>query len=210
MINPPEVPASLLLSGVFDISMLNSLPGIIISAPKDGNELRDLLYTGIISNKAFSIRYPKENCNEYEPETLPKLIDIGKWEYLSKGGGIAIFAVGSMVKKCQNVLDNELLKDATLVNARFIKPMDLNILEEIRKNHKYVFTFEEGSEIGGFGSNILNYYSKNNSKLKVFTKGIEDHFVEHGTRDELLEITNLDEKGIVRFINNSISDNEDT
>tara|TARA_Y100000996_G_scaffold34309_1_gene24102 strand:- start:2605 stop:4440 length:1836 start_codon:yes stop_codon:yes gene_type:complete len=190
--------------GVFDISMLNSLPGIVITAPKDGNELRDLIYTGIDSLKPFSIRYPKESCDIYDPSQNLSLIEIGKWEYLKKGKDIAILAVGSMVKKCQNILDSKILKDATLINARFVKPLDTEMLKEIESNHKYVFTFEEGSEIGGFGSNILNYFSRNNSKLNIFIKGISDEFVEHGTRSELLEIAGLDENSILQFIEDNI------
>ncbi len=190
--------------GVFDISMLNSLPGIVITAPKDGNELRDLIYTGIDSLKPFSIRYPKESCDIYDPSQNLSLIEIGKWEYLKKGKDIAILAVGSMVKKCQNILDSKILKDATLINARFVKPLDTEMLKEIESNHKYVFTFEEGSEIGGFGSNILNYFSKNNSKLNIFIKGVSDKFVEHGTRSELLEIAGLDENSILQFIEDNI------
>ena len=190
--------------GVFDISILNSLPGIVITAPKDGNELRDLIYTGIDSLKPFSIRYPKESCDIYDPSQNLSLIEIGKWEYLKKGKDIAILAVGSMVKKCQNILDSKILKDATLINARFVKPLDTEMLKEIESNHKYVFTFEEGSEIGGFGSNILNYFSRNNSKLNIFIKGISDEFVEHGTRSELLEIAGLDENSILQFIEDNI------
>ena len=194
--------------GIFDISMLNSLPGIVITAPKDGNELRDLLYTGIISNKAFSIRYPKENCQSYDSSQELSQINIGEWEYLQKGSNIAILAVGSMVKKCQNILDEESMENITLINARFIKPVDKQMLDELQDNHKYVFTFEEGSEIGGFGSSVINYYSKKNSKLKVFIKGIDDNFIEHGTRSELLEITGLNEKGILSYINSSINNYE--
>ena len=111
-----------------------------------------------------------------------------------------------MVKKCQNILDSKILKDATLINARFVKPLDTEMLKEIESNHKYVFTFEEGSEIGGFGSNILNYFSRNNSKLNIFIKGISDKFVEHGTRSELLEIAGLDENSILQFIEDNIEE----
>ena len=136
------------------------------------------------------------------------MITIGEWEYITKGSGIAILAVGSMVKKCQNILNNNSMRNITLINARFIKPLDIKMLNALQKNHKYIFTFEEGSEIGGFGSNILSYYSKKNSKLKVFIKGIEDNFIEHGTRSELLEITGLDEKGILSYIENTINSYE--
>ena len=191
--------------GIFDISMLNSLPGIVITAPKDGNELRDLLYTGIGSGKPFAIRYPKESCNVYNDKENPSTINIGEWEYISEGSEVAILAVGSMVKKCENILKNDSAKNMTLINARFIKPVDENILNQLENKHKYIFTFEEGAEIGGFGSNILSYYSRKNSKLKIFIKGIEDNFIEHGTRAELLKIAGLDEDGILSYIENSIN-----
>jgi len=193
--------------GIFDISMLNSLPRIIITAPKDGNELFDLIYTGINSNKPFSIRYPKENCHRYNHNLEPLLIDIGKWEYLSKGKNIALLAVGSMVKTCMKIKDDIedfINEEITIINARFIKPIDENILNEISNNHKTIFTFEEGSEIGGFGSSILNYYSRKETTPQIYIKGIEDSFIQHGTREELLEITGLDRNSIFNFIINKI------
>jgi len=193
--------------GIFDISMLNSLPRIIMTAPKDGNELFDLIYTGINSNKPFSIRYPKGNCHRYNHNSEPLLIDIGKWEYLSKGENIALLAVGSMVKTCMDIKDDIedfINEEITIINARFIKPIDENILNEISNNHKTIFTFEEGSEIGGFGSSILNYYSRKETAPQIYIKGIEDSFIEHGTREELLEITGLDRNSIFNFIINKI------
>ena len=157
--------------GIFDIAMLNSLPNIIISAPKDGNELRNLLCTGIDSKKAMSIRYPKAICSVYDKNGSSEIIPIGKWEYLSKGSKIAVLAVGSMVATCMDmkeILEKHLDHDITIINARFIKPLDIEMLCDIASNHKYIFTFEEGCEIGGFGSNILNYFSKlNNSSYIV-------------------------------------------
>ena len=189
--------------GIFDISMLNSLPNIVISAPKDGNELFQLICTGINSNKAFSIRYPKENCLLYDIDSPVSFLDIGKWEYLSHGQNIALLAVGSMVKNCIAIKDKleELLNEKiTIINARFIKPLDQDLLDELSENHKIIFTFEEGSEIGGFGSSVLNYFSKRNNSLRLYIKGIDDSFVEHGSRKELLKITGLDKESILNFI----------
>jgi len=197
--------------GIFDISMLNSLPNIIISAPKDGNELFNLLYTGINSNKPFSIRYPKGNCDVYNHDSHPLLIDIGKWEYLSKGKNVALLAVGSMLKTCMDIkanIEDYLNEKITIINARFVKPMDKNMLNEISKNHKTIFTFEEGSEIGGFGSSVLNYFSNIKDPPKIYIKGIQDSFIEQGTREELLEITGLDKNSILNFIINKIKNNE--
>ncbi len=189
--------------GIFDISMLNSLPNIIISAPKDGNELFQLISTGIKSNKAFAIRYPKGNCLSYDANASISYLDIGKWEYLTHGENIALLAVGSMVETCMSIKDEieEILgKKITIINARFVKPLDTKLLDTLSKVHQMIFTFEEGAEIGGFGSAVLSYYSKKNSSPKVYIKGIDDSFVEHGSRKELLKITGLDRESILSFI----------
>ena len=189
--------------GIFDISMLNSLPNIIITAPKDGNELRNLLYTGIQSQKAFSIRYPKEVCQKYLEDGSLNLIPIGSWEYLAKGSKIAILAVGSMVSRVLNIknkLEDQLENQITIINARFIKPLDENILNDLSNDHQIIFTLEEGAEIGGFGSNVLNYYSKYKNSPRVVIKGVEDNFVTHASRNELLSELGLDEEGVLNHI----------
>ena len=193
--------------GIFDISMLNSLPNIIITAPKDGNELRNLLYTGIQSQKAFSIRYPKEVCQKYLEDGSLDLIPIGSWEYLAKGSKIAILAVGSMVSRVLNIknkLEDQLENQITIINARFIKPLDKNILNDLSNDHQIIFTLEEGAEIGGFGSNVLNYYSKYKNSPRVVIKGVEDNFVTHASRNELLGELGLDEEGVLNHILTSL------
>ena len=193
--------------GIFDISMLNSLPNIIITAPKDGNELRNLLYTGIQSQKAFSIRYPKEVCQKYLEDGSLNLIPIGSWEYLAKGSKIAILAVGSMVSSVLNIknkLEDQLENQITIINARFIKPLDKNILNDLSNDHQIIFTLEEGAEIGGFGSNVLNYYSKYKNSPRVVIKGVEDNFVTHASRNELLGELGLDEEGVLNHILTSL------
>ena len=193
--------------GIFDISMLNSLPNIIITAPKDGNELRNLLYTGIQSQKAFSIRYPKEVCQKYLEDGSLDLIPIGSWEYLAKGSKIAILAVGSMVSRVLNIknkLEDQLENQITIINARFIKPLDENILNDLSNDHQIIFTLEEGAEIGGFGSNVLNYYSKYKNSPRVVIKGVEDNFVTHASRNELLGELGLDEEGVLNHILTSL------
>ena len=193
--------------GVFDISMLNSLPNIIISAPKDGMELSNLIYTAIETKKAFAIRYPKGNCISYNPQDEQQLLEVGTWETLSYGENIALLAVGSMVSICMNikdVLEKKLKHKITVVNARYIKPLDLNILEDLPKCHKTIFTMEEGSLIGGFGSSVLQYFANKNIDIQVYNKGIEDNFIEHGTRDELMSIAGLDEESLINYIEGKI------
>ena len=193
--------------GVFDISMLNSLPNIVISAPKDGNELSDLIYTGILSGKAFAIRYPKGKCSSYNISASQNCIEIGKWEKLAKGTKVALLATGSMVNTCIRIKDKVsqyLGAEITVVNSRFIKPIDKKMIDNLIEDHEYFFTFEEGSLIGGFGSTVLQYISEKNKSVKIFNKGIEDNFIEHGTRSELLKIAELDDESLINYIKNNI------
>ena len=188
--------------GVFDISMLNILPNIIITAPKDGNELLDLLYTASKLKKPFAIRYPKTSSINYNEDKTPELVSLGSWEYIYRSdANIVILAVGSMVDLVES--SKEELEEITglkvdLVNCRFIKPLDMNILKDIPVNYKGVITIEEGSLIGGFGSIIQKHIG---SLVKVLSMGIPDNYVEHGTREELLDDVNLNIKGLVNSIN---------
>ena len=194
--------------GVFDISMLNSFPNIVISAPKDGQELSDLIYTGILSKKAFAIRYPKGKCSSYDINTAQNQIELGQWEILTKGSKVALLATGSMVQPCIDIKDeiSELVgTEISVINSRFIKPIDKKMIDKLIEDHEYFFTFEEGSLIGGFGSSVLQYISQKNKGVKVFNKGIEDNFIEHGTRTELLKIAKLDTESLINFIENNIS-----
>ena len=188
--------------GVYDIAFLRSLPNIIITAPKNGNELKSLLLTGIKSAKAFSIRYPKGNSIVYDPELKPEVLKIGSWELLSKGNDIAILAVGSMVDVAQNTL--KLLKNdninITLVNCRFIKPIDEKMLENIFKSHKTIITIEEGTVLGGFGSSILEYASLKNITANIKVLGIPDKFIQHGPRSELLDDIGLSKNKLYNTI----------
>ncbi|MBV67780.1 MAG: 1-deoxy-D-xylulose-5-phosphate synthase [Candidatus Marinimicrobia bacterium] len=193
--------------GVFDISMLNSLPNIVISAPKDGNELSNLIYTGILSGKAFAIRYPKGKCSFYNISNLQNCIEIGQWEKLEEGSKVALLATGSMVEPCIRIKDEvsqHIGTNVTVVNSRFIKPLDEKMIDSLIEDHEYIFTFEEGSIIGGFGSSVLQYISKKNKSVKVFNKGIKDTFIEHGTRTELLKIAELDDNSLINYIKNNI------
>ncbi len=173
--------------GVFDISFLRAVPNIIISAPKDWQELRDLLYTGIKSGKIFAIRYPRGSVYGEKGEGF-KEIPIGSWEVLEEGREIAILAVGKYVKKALETRD--ILRkygfNPTVVNARFIRPFDEDLLKKLLKSHKYIVTMEDGALNGGFGSGIGEYILDNGYINSLIRFGIPDRFIEHG-KIELLE-----------------------
>ncbi len=190
--------------GVFDIPMLRMLPDMVISAPKDGNELRDLLFTATQNNKSFSIRYPKGSSRKFDLNLNPNKLEIGTWEQLNQGENVAIIATGSMVGMTQDSIEeisNQIGFKPTLINARFIKPFDEKMLLEITKTHTHLITIEEGCLAGGFGAGILEYLNRNQVKTDINCMGIPDNYIEHGTRSELLDSLSLNAQGIVQLIN---------
>ena len=190
--------------GVLDIAYLRCIQNIIISAPKDGNELRDLLFTATLNTeKPFTIRYPKEESVNFE-QMSPKKIEVGSWEVLTKGSDVLILAVGSMVKKSIEVHSMLLAQNISseVVNCRFIKPMDKNYLNESFPNHKLVVTIEEGVTTGGFGEGIVNWSNENRISNSVMTIGVPNKFVDHGPRNILLEEIGLDSMTLFEKIYN--------
>ena len=148
--------------GVFDIPMLRMLPNIIVTAPKDGNELKNLLATATASRKSFSIRYPKSSSRNFDKSRTPELLKIGEWEKLNSGDKVAILATGSMVAIVEDNLDfisKEVGFAPTLINARFIKPLDTPMLSSLSKKYDAIITMEEGCLAGGFGSAVIEYFN---------------------------------------------------
>ena len=194
--------------GVFDIVFMRSIPNIIVTAPKDGNELFDLIFTAINCGKIFSIRYPKE-YTIFDSKHKPSLIEIGKWEILKNGNEICILTFGSMVDTCLEVstllLSNYGI-EISIVNCTFIKPLDTDLISKLIKKHKHFIVVEEGMISGGFGSSILEYFSSNSIKNNVKLIGIKDVFVEQGSRSELLEDIGLTTKNIYNNIEKIINE----
>tara|TARA_B110000467_G_C18334920_1_gene496677 strand:- start:2463 stop:4340 length:1878 start_codon:yes stop_codon:yes gene_type:complete len=189
--------------GVFDIPMLRMLPNIIVTAPKDGNELKNLLATATASRKSFSIRYPKSSSRNFDKSRTPELLKIGEWEKLNSGDKVAILATGSMVAIVEDNLDfisKEVGFAPTLINARFIKPLDTSMLSSLSKKYDAIITMEEGCLAGGFGSAVLEYFNDIGSQINVSRMGIPDNFIEHGTRKELLDSLNLNANGVISNI----------
>lgn len=173
--------------GVFDIAYLRAIPNIIISAPKDEQELRDLLFTALESGKTFAIRYPRGVGMGTQISGFKK-IEIGSWEILEEGRDIAILAVGKYVSRALEVKKQLKIKgyNPTIVNARFIKPMDENLLHRVFRDYEYVITMEDGVLNGGFGSGVSEFMVDNGYLSKIIRFGIPDRFIEHG-KVELLE-----------------------
>jgi len=184
--------------GPFDLSYFRCLPNVVVSAPKDGEELIALLKTAIKYRQGpFMIRYPRGACGVVNDDN-PKEVPVGKWEILEDGNKVAVIAVGSMVKESRGALSH--LKDKglvpILVNGRFIKPLDKEMLKEIIKNVGNIITVEENALSGGFGSAVNEYCSQIEAPVKVHCIGLPDEFIEHGARQILLNVRGLNAEGI--------------
>jgi len=191
--------------GVLDIAYLRCVQDIIVTAPKDGNEFRHLLYTSLEQNRyPFSIRYPKSSAIYFDENGQAELLPIGSWETMKAGKDIAILAVGSMVYPALN--SAKLLEkvgiSCEVVNCRFIKPMDLKCLKNLSERFDSFLTVEEGVQTGGFGEGISGFLAKQRKNYKIQTISLPDAFVEHGPRDLLLEELGLSEGGIFNTIKN--------
>jgi len=187
--------------GVFDLALFRSIPGVTVCAPKDGNELRDLMFSAVDYNCPVVIRYPKAGSISFNESGEPAAIVKGSWEVLREGGQLAILATGSMVAVAQaaaEILAEDHDLAARVVNARFIKPLDESMLDELAAEGLPIVTAEEGLLAGGFGSGVQEYYNLAGKRMAIGHVAIADEFTEHGTRDELLNIAGLTKDDIVQ------------
>ncbi len=187
--------------GTFDISFLRTLPNMVLMAPKDGNELEEMLTFASKISFPVAIRYPKGNSVLKEDfEKTP--LHIGISEILQKGKDIALVGYGYGVNIA--IETSKLLKKIGLqpevVNARFAKPVDENLLKYYIDNEYNIFTIEENTLIGGFGSAITDFCVSYGKPFKIKTFGLPDKFVQHGNRDELLRLVEFDPQSIYKKI----------
>lgn len=179
--------------GIFDISYLNIIPGMTIMAPKNKYELRDMLDFSLDFNGPVAIRFPRgEALDIYEDNRSPVIY--GKSEILKRGMKIAVVAVGACVKLTEEI-DDILLEngyDATIINARFIKPIDSALLDDIAKKHDLIVTLEENVLTGGYGQSVLSYINEKGYAADVLNIGLKDSFIEHGDVGSLWKANGLD------------------
>lgn len=190
--------------GAFDISYLQPIPNMTIAAPRDGNELRALMRCAVEeqSGGPIAIRYPRANVPNAVRDGFDKL-EWGTWETLQQGEKVAILAVGTMVDNAQTALkevENRTGEHATLINARFIKPLDAQTLRRVSETHDVIITIEENALLGGFGSTVSRVLNEMNFEGKVISLGIPDQFIVHGTIDQLWEEIGLDASSIAKRV----------
>jgi 1-deoxy-D-xylulose-5-phosphate synthase len=189
--------------GSFDLTYLRLIPGMVLMAPKDEAELRNMLYTAIEYRKGpIALRYPRGNALGVPIKKEFEKIPIGKGEILRKGTDVALLAIGSMVNYA-NIAAENLSKEeisCEVVNMRFVKPLDEELLLDIFKRFDKIFVLEENTVIGGLGSAVLEFASKVDAKNDIELVGLPDQFVEHGTQQELHVMLGIDPKGIAEKV----------
>jgi 1-deoxy-D-xylulose-5-phosphate synthase len=185
--------------GAFDLSYLRQIPNLTVAAPKNGSELKNLFFSAIEwPDGPVAIRYPRAVIPD-ELNSKIERIDQAKWELMQRGKDVLVLAVGSMVYPALEAV-GELLKEdiyVTVVNCRFIKPLDYLILNELLSTTDKILTVEENALSGGFGSAILEFLEESGyNNIKVKRLGIPDKFIQHGPRSLLLDELNLNSAGI--------------
>jgi 1-deoxy-D-xylulose-5-phosphate synthase len=188
--------------GAFDLAYLRHIPGIVVAAPKDGNELRDLMATALLYDKGpFAIRYPKASAEPFTPGAEPQILPVGQWEVVRPGSDAVILAVGPMVaealKAAQTLNDQGL--SVEVVNCRFVNPLDEDYLGARIPAMGAVVTIEEGVLKGGFGTAVLEWKEARSLAPPLFSMGLPDAYVQHGPRGRLLQDLGLTSEGILRL-----------
>jgi 1-deoxy-D-xylulose-5-phosphate synthase len=183
-----------------DIAYLRGYPNIVLMAPKDEAEMRDMLLTAIEHPGPAAIRYPRGNGFGVDISQAPKKIDIGKAEIIRDGGDVAIVAYGEMVQPSIDAaanLQNDGI-ESTVINARFAKPLDSELLIALARSMRLIVTVEDAYLAGGFGSAVLELLEENglSESVRVVRMGVPDRIITHGDPKLLMAKYGLDADGI--------------
>ena len=196
--------------GIFDLSYLSMIPNMTVCAPKNKYELYDMLYFAYQYHGPIAIRYPRGSAYEGFKNMRPP-IEYGKSELMFEGEKIALVAVGSMVQTAVQVREKLLDKgiDATVVNARFVCPLDTECLDRLSRDHQWIVTMEENVLKGGFGEACGDYLLAKHEDVRLIHVGVPDVYVEHGGVDQLKKTLHMDADSIVERICSAMSDADD-
>lgn len=188
--------------GVFDYSYLNHMPNMTIMAPRDNQMFKNMMdYSRDFTRGPLTIRYPKGPAVNLDYK--PGEIIHGKGTVLKHGSKVAILAVGSMVEIALQVADR-MNREITVADGVFIKPFDYKLVRKLSESHDYLFVLEENSMIGGYGSMITSCANEENLDMRIYTRGIKDQFVPHGSRAQLLDDVGLSTDKIIEFIEEKV------
>ncbi len=196
--------------GVFDLTYLRMIPNMVVMAPKDEAELRNMLYTAVqYKDGPIAFRYPRGSALGVQLSEGFSEIEIGKAEVIKEGDQVAMIAIGSMTNFAAIAAEelSSLGISCKVINMRFVKPLDAKMLDDIASKFDKIITLEENSIVGGFGSAVAEYFTDKNYKNEFLRIGLPDNFVTHGTQAQLYRMLEIDPEGIVKrvkkFVENS-------
>ncbi len=179
--------------GAFDISFLRTIPNMIIMTPSDESECRKMLSTGYQTNTPAAVRYPRGSGTGEAAGSSLETLPIGKANVIRQGQGIAILCFGTLLKQAKPVADK---LDATLIDMRFVKPLDTERLQSLLAEHDIFVTIEENAVQGGAGSAVNEWMMTQRQLKPVLNIGIPDQFIEQGTQEEIYQLLQLDSSGL--------------
>jgi len=184
-------------AGSFDLTYLRCLPNMVLMAPADENECRQMLYTGFLIDGPAAVRYPRGSGPGVAIQREMKALPIGKGELRRRGSKVAILSFGALLKPC---LDAAEKLNASVANMRFVKPIDEELIRELARDHEHLVTVEENTVLGGAGSAVLEIIERQGLPRRTLQLGLPDRFIDHGDPARLLKDCGLDADGIHRSI----------
>lgn len=193
-------------AGNMDLSFLRCVPNMTIMAPADENECRQMLYTGYVLDTPAAVRYPRGTGAGVAIQPKMEKMEIGKAQVIRKGTDIAILAFGSTVEDAKVAAES---LDATLVNMRFVKPLDEALIKKLQQKNDLIVTLEDNVIKGGAGSGINEYLNHIQSSIKVLNLGLPDFYQDHGSREDLLSEAGIDSTGILKQVKRFMNLKED-
>ena len=187
--------------GIYDISFLRILPKIILMTPSNEQEQWAMLNTGLNYNGIAAVRYPRGFTRGLDLDLNNECLPIGKSKTIIKGSKIAYLVFGTLLNE---VIDAAKLNGATVIDMRFVKPIDENVITDLCHSHDYIFTVEDNAILGGAGSAVTEVVNKNNITKNIVNIGVPDNIIPHGNQIEILSDLGLDAKGIIKTTNDHI------
>ena len=184
--------------GAFDIPFLRCIPNMVIMAPSDENECRQMLYTGHKLQKPVAVRYPRGSATGVSPEQVMTSFELGKSRTIRTGEKVAILNFGVLLPYAQEAAEKI---NATVIDMRFVKPLDTEIINQLATNHDLFISLEDGAIMGGAGSAVAEYLMSSKHTSKLLQLGLPDEFIMQGTQQEMYVELGLDGDGILAKIN---------
>lgn len=188
--------------GAFDLSYLRCIPNIVIMAPSDENECRQMLYTGYQHQGPAAVRYPRGSATGIAPESTMSLLPIGQSRTIRHGEGIALLVFGTLLHSATEVAEQ---LNATLVDMRFVKPLDLPLLQQLAANHQTLVTIEDNAIAGGAGSAVNEAVAALRLSFSMLNLGLPDQFIRHGSQEQLYAELGLDSAGMLQRITDFVA-----